>query len=185
MPLRLIATSLLCLGTPSPSSVAVTPPGHRNCVVCGWHFESRLLRFSTRDCSVSPLDTLPVIHLPTNRNGFINAVSPAQLPPASKTNAICVGLTSVPRHQSLPSRCRVSPPPISSISKSIPCHLFNCWVIIAVHVITQRCRHRYDTGSSRSLVGGPFQTPDNASTLLVSSGTSSSQKSRHSPKVVG
>ena len=106
LPLRLIATSLLCLGTPSPSSIAVTPPGHRNCVVCGWHFESRLSRFSTRDCSVSPLDALPVVHLPTNRDGFINAVSPAQLPPASKTNAICVGLTSVP------------PPPISSIPMS-------------------------------------------------------------------
>ena len=53
-PLRLIAASLLprdpsrFLDTPSPLSVAVTPPGHRNCVVCGWHFESLLSRFSTR-----------------------------------------------------------------------------------------------------------------------------------------
>jgi hypothetical protein len=114
-PLRLIAASLLCrdpsrcLSTPSPSSIAVTMPGHRYCVVRGWHFESRLLRFSTRpilplvDCSVSPRPT----------------VSPTQLLPASKTNAICVGLVLVPpppissiptssvagrRHQSLPSR---------------------------------------------------------------------------------
>jgi len=46
-------------------------------------------------CSVSPLGALPGVHLPTNRDGFINAVSPKELPPASKTNAICVGLTSV------------------------------------------------------------------------------------------
>jgi hypothetical protein len=52
--LRLIAASLLCrnpsrcLGTPSLSSVSVTPPGHCNCVVRGWHFESCLSRFSTR-----------------------------------------------------------------------------------------------------------------------------------------
>jgi hypothetical protein len=58
------------------------------------------------DCSVSPLGALPGVHLPTNCGGFINAVSPTQLPPASKTNAICVGLTSVP------------PPPISSIPMS-------------------------------------------------------------------
>ncbi len=78
-PLRLIATSLLCrnpsrcLSTPSPSSVAVTPSGRRYCIIRGWHFESRLLRFSTCpilplvDCSVSPLGTLSGIHLPTNR----------------------------------------------------------------------------------------------------------------------
>ena len=58
------------------------------------------------DCSVSPLGALPVIHLPTNCDGFINAVSLTQLPPASKTNTICVGLTSVP------------PPLISSILTS-------------------------------------------------------------------
>jgi hypothetical protein len=75
----LIAASLLChhpsrcLSTPSPSSVAVTLPGRRYCVVRGWHFDSRLLRFSTRpilplvDCSVSPLGALPGVHLPTNR----------------------------------------------------------------------------------------------------------------------
>jgi hypothetical protein len=50
---------------------------------------------------------MPGVHLPTNRDGFINAVSPAQLPPAAKTNAICVGLTSVP------------PPLISSIPSSV------------------------------------------------------------------
>ena len=84
-PLRLIAASLLCrdpsrcLSTPSPSSVAVTLPGRRYCVVRGWHFESRLLRFSTRpilplvDCSVSPLGTLSGVHLPTNR--VANAVA--------------------------------------------------------------------------------------------------------------
>jgi hypothetical protein len=43
------------------------------------------------------------INLPTNRDGSINAVSPTQLPPVLKTNAICVGLMSVP------------PPPIFSI----------------------------------------------------------------------
>jgi hypothetical protein len=46
---------------------------------------------------------VPVIHLPTNRDGFNNAVFPTQLPPASTINTICVGLTSVQL------------PPISSI----------------------------------------------------------------------
>ena len=58
------------------------------------------------DCNVSPLGALPDVHLPTNHDGFINAVSPEQLPPAAKTNAICVGLKSVP------------PPLISSIPTS-------------------------------------------------------------------
>jgi hypothetical protein len=70
----------------------------------------------------------------------------------------------------------VSPPPISSILKSIPCHLFNCWVIVAVGIIAQRRRHRYDAGSSQSLVGNPLQTPDNASTSSVSSGMPLSRK---------
>jgi len=88
-----------------PSLIAVMPPGHFNCVVCGWHFESRLSHFSTRlilplplvDRSVSPLGALPGVHYPTNLDGFINAVSTAQFPPSSKTNKICVGLTSVPQ----------------------------------------------------------------------------------------
>jgi hypothetical protein len=67
------------------------------------------------------------------------------------------------------------PPPISSISKSIPCHLFNCWVIDTVDVIAQRHRHQYDAGSSQSLAGGPLQTPNDALTLLVSLGTSLSR----------
>jgi hypothetical protein len=79
--LQLIATSFLCcdplrcLSILSPFFVAVTPPGCRNCVVRGWNFESRLAHFSTHpiltlvDCSVSPLGTLPGIHLPTNRDG--------------------------------------------------------------------------------------------------------------------
>ena len=182
-PLRLIATSLLChdpsqcLSTPSPSSVAITPPGRRYCVVCGWHFESRLLLFSTCpilplvDCSVSPLGTLSGVHLPTNR--VANAV-------AAGVEAQCnlrwpgVGATSTDIfHPDV--ECRRSPPPISSISKSIPCHLFNCWVIVAVDVIAQRRRHRYDAGSSRSLAGGPLQTPQDATTPLVLSGSSSSR----------
>jgi hypothetical protein len=114
-PLRLIATSLLCrnpsrcLSTPSPSSVAVTPPGRRYCVIRGWHFESCLLRFSTRpilplvDCSVLPSALcLAFTFRPT--------VSPTQLLPVLKTNAICVGQVSVP------------PPPISSIpTLSVAC----------------------------------------------------------------
>jgi hypothetical protein len=107
--LSFICNPLRCLGTPSPSLVAVTPPGHRNCVVRGWHFESCLSRFSTHpilplvDCGVSSLGALPGFHLPTNRDRFINAALPTQLPPSSKTNAICVGLTSVHR-RSLPSQ---------------------------------------------------------------------------------
>ena len=174
-PLRLIATSLLCrdpsqcLSTPSPSSVVVTPPGHRYCVIHGWHFENRLLQFSTRpilplvDYCVSPLGTLSDIHLPTNR--VTNAVAAGM-----KTNIICVGLVLVP------------PPPISSIltssvagrrRRSLP-SLFNCWVIVPVEVIAQHCWHQYNAGSSRSLAGGPLQMPDNVSASLVSSGTSSS-----------
>ena len=89
------------------------------------------------------------------------------------------------RHRCLPSRRRVSPSPISSILKSISCRLFHCRVIIAVDVIALHCRHRYDAGPSWSLVGGPLQTPGNASTSSVSSGTSSTQKACHSPMVVG
>ena len=89
------------------------------------------------------------------------------------------------RHRCLPSRRRVSPSPISSILKSISCCLFHCRVIIAVDVIALHCRHRYDAGPSWSLVGGPLQTPGNASTSSVSSGTSSTQKACHSPMVVG
>ena len=109
--LRLIATSLLCcnpsrcLSTPSPSLVAVTPPGRRYCVVHVWHFESRLLRFSTRP--ILPL--MIVVYLPLALClAFISqpTVLPMQLLPAPKTNAICVGLVLVP------------PPPISSIPTS-------------------------------------------------------------------
>jgi hypothetical protein len=182
-PLRLIAPSLLCrdpsrcLSTPSPSSVAVTPPGRRYCVVHGWHFESRLLQFSTRpilplvDCSVSPLGTLSGIHLPTNR--VANAVA-AGVDDQRNLRWPGVGATATDLfHPDV--ECHRSPPPISSISKSIPCHLFNCWVIVAVDVIAQLRRHRYDAGSSRSSAGDPLQMPDNASTSLVSSGTSSSR----------
>ena len=182
-PLRLIATSLLCrdpsrcLSTPSPSSVAVTPPGRRYCVVRGWHFESRLLRFSTRpilplvDCSVSPLGTLSGVHLPANR---VNNAVAAGVEDQCNLCWPGVGATATDVFH-LDVECCRSPPSISSISKSIPCHLFNCWVIVAVDVIAQRRRHRYDAGSSRSSAGGPLQTPDDASTSSVSSGTSSSR----------
>jgi hypothetical protein len=180
-PLRLIAASLLwrdpsrCLSTPSPSSVAVTLPGCRYCVVRGWHFESRLLRFSTRpilplvDCSVSPLGALPGVHLLTNR--VADAVA-AGVEDQCNLRWPGVGATATDLfHPDV--ECRRPPPPISSISKSIPCHLFNCWVIVAVDVIAQCRRHRYNAGSSWSSAGGPLQTPDDASTSSVSSGTSS------------
>ena len=181
-PLRLIAASLLCrdpsrcLSTPSPSSVAVTLPGRRYCVVRGWHFESRLLRFSTRpilplvDCSVSPLGTLPDIHLPTNR--VANAVAAGI---KDQCNLCWPGVGAAVTDLFHPNiECCQSLPSISSISKSIPCHLFNCWVIISVDITAQRCRHRYDAGSSPLLAGGPLQTPDDASASSVPSGTSSS-----------
>ena len=152
-----------------------------SCVICGiLKAASRAFRLNPFyilplvDCSVSPLSALPGVHLPTpNQPRWVHQCSVAD------------AVAAVVKDQRNLRWADVSPPLISSISKSIPCHLFNCWVIIAVHVITQRCRHRYDTGSSRSLMGGPFQTPDNASALSVSSGTSSSRKSRQSPKVVG
>ena len=182
-PLRLIATSLLCrdpsrcLSTPSPSSVAVTPPGRRYCVVRGWHFESRLLRFSTSpilplvDCSVSPLGALSGVHLPTNC--VANAVAAGV---EDQCNLCWPGVGATTTDLFHPDvECRRSPPPISSISKSIPCHLFNCWVIVAVDVIVQRRRHRYDAGSSRLSAGGPLQTPDDASTSSVLSETPSSR----------
>ena len=179
--MRLIAASLLCrdpsrcLSTPSPSLVAVTLPGRRYCVVPGRHFESRLLQFSTSpiltlvDCSVSPLGALPGVQLPTNRVADTVAVGVED-----QCNLRWPGVGATATDLFHPEvECRRSPPPISSISKSIPCHLFNCWVIVAVDVIAQRRRHRYNAGSSRSSAGGSLQMPDNALTSLVSSGTSS------------
>jgi hypothetical protein len=169
-PLQLIATSLLCrdpsrcLSTPSPSSVAIKPPGRRYCVVRGWHFESRLLRFSTHtilplvDCGVSPLGTLSGVHLPTNC--VANAVA-AGVEDQCNLRWPGVGATATDLfHPDV--ECRRSSPSISSISKSIPCHLFNCWIIVAVDVIAQRRRHRYDAGLSLQSVGGPLQMPDDA-----------------------
>lgn len=81
-----------------------------------------------------PLGALPGVHLPTNRDGFINAVSPTQLPPTSKTNAICVVLTSVP------------PPPISSIPTSsvAAADLFHLEVhpLPSIYLLGNRCCRR-------------------------------------------
>ena len=77
-------------------------------------------------------------------------------------NTICVDPMSVPLPliSSIPES--MLPLPISSNLKSIPCHLFDCWVIVAVDAIAQRRCHRDSAGSSRSSAGGPSQTPDNA-----------------------
>ena len=132
-PLLYVAIRSNACSTPPLSLIAVAPPavavhGHRDCVVHGWHFESRLSRFSTHpnlplvDCSLSSLCTLPGVDLPTNCDVVVNAVLLTQLPLAIKTNAICVRLTSVP------------PPPISSIptlSVSTATNLFH----LEVHLL--------------------------------------------------
>jgi len=71
-PLQLIAASLLCrdplqcLSTPSPLLAAVTPPSHRNCVVCGWHFESLLsCLFNSSHSTFYHLLILIVVYLPS------------------------------------------------------------------------------------------------------------------------
>ena len=71
------------------------------------------------------LALLVYLTLPTNRNGVINAVSSTQLPPALKTNAICVGLTLVPPLQ-------VSSIPTSSVAAADLFHL-------EVHPLGHRC----------------------------------------------
>jgi hypothetical protein len=121
-------------------------------------------------------------------------VSLTQLPPAWKTNTICVNPTSEPspmsssippsnvaavnlfhldvqcfRRWSFQSRRPVSLLPISSILKSIPCHLFDCWVIVSVDVITQYRCHQEDNGSSQSLAGSPSQMPSKANNTFIES----------------